>query len=100
MAALLIINYDMTDPERLDAYRAPALAALVGPDRGSPAAVTDNTVDLGEGGGAGATTVILGFSSVEAAEIAFGSDAYQAVVGERLAATNPRFAVIVPTLEP
>ena len=74
MPALLIINYDATDPERLYAYRPHAIAALVGPGKGTPAAATDNTVDLGEGNGAGATTVVLEFPSVEAAQTAFDSE--------------------------
>jgi uncharacterized protein (DUF1330 family) len=97
MPALLIINYDVTDTERLDAYRAPAGAALMGPGKGSAVAVTHDTIDLGEGSGAGATTVILEFSSVEAARESFASPEYQAVIGERLAATEPRSAIIVPT---
>ncbi|MFV1991769.1 MAG: DUF1330 domain-containing protein [Acidimicrobiales bacterium] len=97
MTALLIINYDVTDPERLAAYREPAVAALIGPGRGALFAVADRTVDLGEGNGAGTTTVILEFPSVEAAQNVFESEEYQAVVAERLAATDAKFAVIVPT---
>ena len=98
MGALLIINYDVTDAGRLEAYRKPAVAALVGPDKGAPFAVTDETIDLGEGNGAGATTVALQFPDAATAQAAFDSEAYQAVIGERLAATTPSFAVIVPTL--
>ncbi|MFV1963394.1 MAG: DUF1330 domain-containing protein [Acidimicrobiia bacterium] len=97
MPALLIINYDVTDAERLDAYREPAGVALLGPGKGSPVVVTHDTIDLGEGGGAGATTVILEFPSVESAREAFTSPEYQAVIGERLAATDPKSAIIVPT---
>ena len=99
MAALLIINYDVTDTERLDACRASAVIGLVELGEGTVLAVTDSTVDLGEGNGAGATTVILGFSSAESAQRAFASDEYQAVVGERIAATNPSFAIIVPMID-
>lgn len=98
MGALLILNYDTTDPERLEAYRGAAVAALVGPDKGQLFAVTDASVDLGEGHGAGSTTVILQFSDVESAQNAFNSEEYQAIVGERIAATNPAFTIIVPTL--
>ncbi len=100
MGALLIINYDVTDPERLKAYRAPAGEALVGdaPDKGTARVFTRDTVDLGEGAGGGTNTVALEFESVEAAQAAYASEAYQAVVGERLAATDPKFAIIVPTM--
>ena len=66
---------------------------------GTVLAVTDSTVDLGEGNGARATTVILEFPSAESAQRTFASDEYQAVIGERIAATNPNFAVIVPTID-
>ena len=98
MGALLIINYDTTDPDRLEAYRGPAVAALIGPDKGAPMVVTDDTIDLGEGNGSGATTVVLRFDSVQVAQDAFDSEQYQEVVGERLAATDPSFAIIVATL--
>lgn len=100
MAAILIINYDTTDPERLDAYRPPAVDALSGPGKGKFVAVTDDTIDLAEGNGAGETTVILEYPDVASARSAYDSDAYQAVIGERFAATNPGHAIIVPVLEP
>jgi len=54
MPALLIINYDVIDAERLEAYREPAGAALVGPGKGTVIAVAHGSVDLGEGNGTGA----------------------------------------------
>lgn len=96
MPALVIVNYDVVDADALSAYREPAVAALIGDGRGSVRAVTDETVDLGEGNGAGATTVILEYSSVDEARRVWGSDAYQAVIGDRIAATVPSFAIIVP----
>ena len=99
MGALLIINYDVTDPERMEAYRQKAAAVLLGPDSGAPVAVTDETVDLGEGEGAGRTTVVLRYASVEGAREAYFSEDYQALLGERLAASAAAFAVIVPTID-
>lgn len=99
MGALLIINYDVTDPDRLDRYRARATPLLVGPETGSPVVVTDETVDLGEGEGAGRTTVALRFASVEAAREAYFAEEYQTLVAERLAASAAAFAVIVPTID-
>ncbi len=99
MGALLIINYDITDPERMDAYRQAAAPVLLGPDKGSPVAVTDETVDLGEGEGAGRTTVALRFASVEDARAAYFGEEYQALLGDRLAASAAAFAVIVPTID-
>ncbi len=96
----MIINYDVTDAARLKAYRRPAGAALVGDESGKGAArvSTGDTVDLGEAPAAGTTTVVLEFESVEAAQAAYDSDEYQAVIGERIESTVPKFAVIVPTL--
>ena len=99
MSALLIINYNVTDPDALVGYRDAAGPILVGPNRGTHRVVTDQTVDLGEGSGVGTTTVVLEFASVEVAKQIFDSAEYQAVVGDRLSATEPIHAMIVPTLE-
>ncbi|HDH03497.1 MAG TPA: DUF1330 domain-containing protein [Actinobacteria bacterium] len=99
MSALLIINYNVTDPDALVGYRDAAVEILVGPDRGTLRVVTHETIDLGEGDGAGTTTVILEFASVEVAREIFDSPEYQAIIGDRLAATEPKHAYIVPTLE-
>jgi len=97
MAAFLVINYDVTDAEALDVYRQKAIPVLAGPGRGAPRVIADETIDLGEGNGVGTDTVILEFPSVQAAQEAFDSDAYQNIVEDRLGATVPRFAMIVPT---
>ncbi len=97
MPALMIINYNSSDPEALGAYRDAAIPILIGPELGSLKAVTDETVDLGEGGEVGSTTVILEFESVEAARRIYDSPEYQAILGDRLAATEPVHAMIVPT---
>lgn len=99
MPALMIINYNVTDPDALVAYRDAAVEILIGPDKGTLRVVTDQTVDLGEGGGVGTTTVVLEFPSVEVAKKIFDSAQYQAVIGHRLSATEPIHAMIVPTLE-
>jgi uncharacterized protein (DUF1330 family) len=98
MTAVLIINYDVRDAQRLAEYRKLAGPILVGPGQGTLVASTDATIDLREGAGAGTTTVILEFASVAAAQAAFDSAAYQPLISERLASTTPRFAMIVPTV--
>lgn len=99
MAALMIINYDVTDRTALDKYRGAAAPVLVGPNLGSAVAISGATVDLGEGHSAGSDTVILRYESVEAAEAAYRSEAYQAVLPDRLNATTPKMALIVETLD-
>lgn len=98
MGALLIMNYEITDTEAIESYRQKGGEFLVTEGGGRPFAFTDDTIDLGEGHGVGPTTVVLAYDSVDAAKQAFDSAGYQAVVDERLQASVPSFASIVPTL--
>jgi uncharacterized protein (DUF1330 family) len=100
VTALLILNYDVTDPQRLAAYRQAAGPVLVGPDRGELLASTDSTVHLGEGGRppGGTHTVVLRFRDAEQARAVYESAAYRPLLEERLAATAPFAAMIVPEL--
>lgn len=97
MSALLIINYgEILDDERLNAYRAPAKKILIDDFGGKPVVGTDSTINLGEGFGVGPNTVAIEFESVEGAEAAYESDAYQEILGQRLASTRAGFALVVP----
>ena len=98
MPALLIVNYDVTDRDALAGYRDAAAPLLVGPGLSEAVAVSSETIDLREGTSAGTDTVVLKFDSVEAARRAFSSDAYQAIINQRLDATEPKIAFIVETL--
>ncbi|MEU6587172.1 DUF1330 domain-containing protein [Nocardia sp. NPDC046763] len=100
MTALLILNYDVTDSRRLDIYREAAAPVLLGPGRGELLASTDRTVHLGEGGGSagGTHTVVLRFRDIEQARAVYDSADYQDLLDERLAATVPFAAMIVPEL--
>jgi uncharacterized protein (DUF1330 family) len=99
MGALLILNYDVRDEDALMAYRQVAGPMLTGPGKGERVATTAETIDLGEAQPAGTHTVVLRFASVEAAQQAYSSAEYQAVIGDRVAATTPRVSMIVPTLD-
>lgn len=94
MTALLVLNYDVIDEARLDAYRLGATDAILGPD-GRLLASTDTTRALDEGTITGARTVIIEYPTQQEAEQRYGSAAYQALLPERLAATVPRSAFIV-----
>ena len=97
MTALLILNYDVTDDAGLAAYRevaAPLLAAA-----GTRVAITAATEDLGEAAPSGTHTVVWRFPDVAAARAVYDSDAYQAVLVDRLASTVPRFSVLVEAVE-
>ncbi len=98
MGALLIINYETTDLEAMESYRKKGGEHLVVNGGGRPLVFTDDTIDLGEGNGVGPSTVVLQFDSVEDAKAAFYGDGYQSIVDERLAASNPSYAQIVPTI--
>ncbi|MER6502819.1 DUF1330 domain-containing protein [Streptomyces sp. NPDC001455] len=100
MPALLILNYDVTDPQRLDSYRRAAAPVLLGPDAGELLASTDRTVHLSEGGrpAGGTHTVVLRFADVEQARAVYESEQYRELLEERLAATRPFTAMIVPAL--
>ncbi len=99
MAALMIVNYDVTDRDALNRYRAAAVPILIRPDLATPVAMSDRTIDLGEGAPPGSDTVVLRFESVDAARAAYESDEYQAVLGDRLRATTPKFSLIVETID-
>ena len=91
MAAYFIAQYVVKDPKL---YREYQLAA--GPTiqaSGGEVVVFDVAAETIEGTPPGPQTVIVKFESTEAAKTWYGSPAYQAVIGKRLAATDG-FAVI------
>jgi uncharacterized protein (DUF1330 family) len=99
MGALLVVNYDVNDQTMLGEYRPVAGPLLVGEALGQVITISSDTVDLAEGTPAGSDTVVLRFASVEAAQAARQSDAYQAIINKRLNATTPKIAFIVPTMD-
>ncbi len=86
MPAYIIVNARVTDPQRLDEYRA-----VVGPTfEGHPVTtlVASNEATVLEGEPLGTRVVVLQFPDREAAMRWYESDAYQAVIGLRLASTE------------
>jgi uncharacterized protein (DUF1330 family) len=90
-ACYLIVNYDVMDPDLYKEYQKGAGPAL----KGSELVVFDRTSKRLEGEGAGHQTVVLKFASRDEAERIYHSQAYQDVIGKRLAATTKHFAVLV-----
>lgn len=86
MAAYFIAQNQVNDPALYQEY-----AQGAGPTMG-PAGGKIISFDVGaesiEGSPPGPQTVIIEFESTEAAKAWYGSDAYQAVVGKRLASTE------------
>lgn len=94
MSAYLIVNYDIDDPELYAEYQGGAAPALrVGSE--CTLVVLDSASEQVEGEGAGKQTVVLEFESMEKAKELYHSGEYQAVIGQRLAATSKHFAVLV-----
>ncbi len=91
MAAYFIAQYVVKDPKLYREYQmaaGPTIQAC-----GGEVVAFDVAAETIEGTPPGRHTVIVRFASTEAAKAWYGSPAYQAVVGKRLAATEG-FAVI------
>ena len=91
MAAYLVANYDVVDPEKYREYQKGAAPIMAG---GGKLIVFDQASVVKEGT-AGVQTVVIEYPTKEAALAAYESDGYQAVVGIRLGATTNGRAVIV-----
>jgi uncharacterized protein (DUF1330 family) len=91
MAAYFIAQYVVNDPKLYREYQAAAGRTVQ--ECGGKVVVFDVAAETLEGTPPGPQTVILKFESTEAAKAWYGSPAYQAAVGKRLAATDG-FAVI------
>jgi uncharacterized protein (DUF1330 family) len=97
MSALMIINYDIDDPEMYGEYQAGAIPALrIGSD--CEVVAFDGDSQHLEGERTGRQTVVLQFESMEKAREIYDSGDYQAIVGKRHDATSNHFAVLVNTL--
>jgi uncharacterized protein (DUF1330 family) len=95
MAAYFIAQYVVNDPKLYREYQAAGGSTVQA--AGGELVAFDVAAETIEGTPPGPQTVILKFESTEAAKAWYGSPAYQAVVGKRLAATNG-FAVICQSM--
>jgi len=94
MAAYLIVNFDVDDGALYKEYQKGAVPSLgIGTD--ARLLVYDTASKQVEGEGAGHQTVVLEFATIEEAQDAYDSDAYQAVLPLRLRATSKHFGLIV-----
>ena len=94
MAAYIIVNYQVDNPELYGEYMQSAAGAL-GIGDGTELVAFDTESEVVEGDTAGHQTVVLKFDSKERAREVWDSEAYQAVVGKRHDATSRHFAVLV-----
>jgi uncharacterized protein (DUF1330 family) len=91
MAAYFIAQYVVNDPKLYREYQAAGAPTIMA--AGGEIVAFDVAAETIEGTPPGPVTVIVKFESTEAAKAWYGSPAYQAAVGKRLAATEG-FAVI------
>lgn len=96
MTAYLIANYDVVDADAYRDYQGKSRPIMSG---GAKLLVFDQTSSVVEGDG-GAQTVVVEYPTREAAEAAYHSDEYQAVVGIRHGATRNGRALIVDGFTP
>ena len=94
MAAYLVANYDVVDPDKYKEYQQNAAPIMAG---GAKILVLDPASTVKEGT-AGAQTVVIEYPDKAAALAAYESAEYQAAVGIRLSATENGRAVIVDGL--
>ena len=94
MAAYLIVNFDIDDPDTYRTYQKGAVPSL-GIGTTSRVVAYDTATTCVEGEGAGAQTVVLEFESMEAAKAAYESKEYQDVLPLRFDATSRHFGVLV-----
>jgi DNA-binding transcriptional MerR regulator/uncharacterized protein (DUF1330 family) len=100
VTALLILNYDVTDPRYPAASRRTATPAPLGRVGAELVASTDETVRLSAGGrpAGGTHTVVLRCRDAEHARAVYDSARYRELLEERLNAAAPPSAMIVPEL--
>jgi len=91
MAAYFIAQYVVKDPKLYREYQAAGAPTIMA--AGGEIVAFDVAAETIEGTPPGPVTVIVKFDSTEAAKAWYGSPAYRAAVGKRLAATEG-FAVI------
>ena len=86
MSAYFIAQYKVNDAALYGEYAQGAGATVAA--SGGELISFDIAAETIEGEAPGPQTVVIKFESVEAAKAWYNSDAYQAVVGKRLAATD------------
>jgi len=94
MAAYLIVNFDVDDPDTYRQYQKGAVPSL-GIGETSRLVAYDTDTKRIEGDDAGRQTVVLEFDSMEEAQAAYESEAYQEVLPLRFQATSKHFGLLV-----
>jgi uncharacterized protein (DUF1330 family) len=95
MAALLMLNFEVTNPAVFQGYRAGALKILIDKHGGKLTCVSSVTRSLLAEVNCGSSTVIIEYPSVQQAESAYRDPGYAELIRQRLAASTPFFESIV-----
>jgi uncharacterized protein (DUF1330 family) len=95
MAVYFIAQYVVNDPQLYREYQVAAGPTIQA--AGGEVVAFDVAAETIEGTPPGPQTVIVKFASVDAAKAWYRSDAYQAVVGKRLASTSG-FAILAQSM--
>ena len=93
MSVYLVVNDSVKDMALLGEYYQGA-APTVGPHNGKTLVAEHNAETL-EGTPRGSRVIVMEFADREAAMAWYNSDAYQAVIGKRHAATENGFMLLV-----
>ncbi len=94
MTAYLIVNFDVDDAATYKQYQKGAVPSL-GIGANARVVAYDTETKQVEGENAGHQTVVLEYPTIEEATEAYESEAYQAVLPLRFAATSKHFGLIV-----
>lgn len=94
MAAYLIVNFDIDDPDLYKDYQKGAVPSL-GIGDSSKLVAYDTDTNQVEGENAGRQTVVLEFATMEEAQAVYDSKAYQDVLPKRFQATSKHFGLLV-----
>jgi uncharacterized protein (DUF1330 family) len=92
MAAYVIAEIEVTDPETYEGYKQQVPAVIA--DHGGTYLARGGAVELLEGEGSPRRTVILRFETMEAARAWYTSEAYQPIKALRQSASRGRMLLV------
>lgn len=92
MAAYVIVEVDVTDPEGYEEYKAPAAATVMA--SGGRYLVRGGKTQVLEGDWQPTRLVVLQFDSMEQAKAWYNSEEYEPIKGIRQRTTNSRMILV------
>ncbi|HEX8228198.1 MAG TPA: DUF1330 domain-containing protein [Chloroflexia bacterium] len=92
MAAYVIVEVDVTDPEGYEEYKTPAAATVIA--SGGRYLVRGGKTEVLEGDWQPTRLVVLQFDSIEQAKAWYNSEEYEPLKGIRQRTTNSRMILV------